>query len=112
MVYSALSYRQWQKDFLGTIKRLRAPAENYRVKTAATSDRGAYDLNKEGAAAPQTEFVSKAELEMMCQQFSKCNITAENIGNDGIFSIWNRKIAMKLFSGFLGLDLYCCLQKS
>lgn len=113
MVYSATSYRQFQEHFFATLKRLRSTPElpaDIGATSGAQKSRGAYDVNTTGDAAPQTEFVSKKELEVLCRDFATCSIVAENIGEDGIFRPLPRSTALK-FGKYLGLDLYCYLKK-
>jgi len=113
MVYNATSYRQFQENFFGTLARVFSKPKSL-LEIGATSgnqkSRGAYDTNNDGDAAPQTEFVTKKELALMCKDFSSCTITAENIGEDGIFRKMPREKALK-FGNRLGLDLYCRLEK-
>lgn len=112
MVYSAASYRQWMSAPVTTIKRLLADPNRYiERKTSRENMRGAYDTSLEGEAAPQTEFVSKAELAHMCRDFGTCQITVENIGAEGPLRFLDRPTACRLFGRYLGLDLYCHVQK-
>ena len=113
MVYSATSYRQFQSEPIRTVRRIFS--KNHELDGADDTSgneksRGAYDVNTEGAAAPQTEFVTKTELAHMCREFSNCEIKSENIGEEGIFKVLSRNNALK-FGGVLGLDLYCHLTK-
>ena len=113
MVYNATSYRQYQENLVGSLKRsFITPkiVENINNETGNEKSRGAYDTNNEGDAAPQTEFVTLKELSMLCSDFSSCSITKENIGEDGIFKKTSREKALK-FGAYLGLDLYCRLTK-
>lgn len=113
MVYSATSYRQIFSQPIKTLKRV---FPNLLGKSAAIETdgseraRAAYDTNLEGDAAPQTEFVTKAELALLCSDFATCSIVSENIGSDlGLVTV-PRPIALK-FGRYFGLDLYCYLQK-
>lgn len=113
MVYSALSYRQWFSSPFLTLSRLFG---NYRVYDnnqyqSSSRLRAAYDTNIEGDAAPQTEFVTKAELKYMLRKFNYVSIESQNIGNEGLFRFIPRRLACKLFGSTLGLDLYCRIQK-
>jgi SAM-dependent methyltransferase len=113
MVYSALSYRQLFSSPFRTISRLFG---NYRIYDnnqfqSSKRFRAAYDTNIEGNAAPQTEFVTKAELKYMFSKFNNVSIESQNIGNEGIFRFIPRRLACMLFGATLGLDLYCRIQK-
>lgn len=112
MVYSALSYRQWVRDPCGTWRRRTADPAAYRGRRVADETaRAAYDVDSGGAAAPQTEFVTRRELEHICRDFRRCVITPENIGGEGPLRLVPRRLACALFGGLLGLDLYCRLEK-
>ncbi|HHB83377.1 MAG TPA: class I SAM-dependent methyltransferase, partial [Devosia sp.] len=113
MVYSATSYRQFQRAPIATFSRLMSKPK---TKEATGTVRGnhaerlAYDTNKSGEAAPETTYVSANELKHLCRGFSSCTITRENIGQDGIFRPFTRPLALT-FAKYLGLDLYCSLRK-
>lgn len=109
MVYSALSYRQLFSSPFRTISRLFGNFRIYDNNQFQSSKRfrAAYDTNIEGNAAPQTEFVTKAELKYMFSKFNNVSIESQNIGNKGIFRFIPRRLACRLFSATLGLDLYC-----
>lgn len=112
MVYSALSYRQWLREPAATFGRALAdPAAYQERKSSAERMRAAYDVNRGGAAAPQTEFVTPAELKHMCRRFRRCAIRRENIGAEGFLRFLPRPVACALFGGVLGLDLYCRLER-
>ena len=109
MVYHGRSYRQWCKQPWATLKEMLASNDDRRAANERL--RGAYDKNQSGAAAPETDFVSKPELKSLCRKFSKIDIIAENIGADLLFKKVSRPTALKYFGPWLGLDLYCCLEK-
>jgi len=110
MVYHSRSYRQWCKQPLSTLKQTILP-EPANEPTASTRMRGAYDKNQAGAAAPETDFVSRGQLSRLCRDFSKVEIVPENIGADLVFKRVSRPTALKYFGPWLGLDLYCRLWK-
>ena len=109
MVYHGRSYRQWCKQPWATLRETLASNDDRRAATERL--RGAYDKNQSGAAAPETDFVSKQELKSLCRKFSKIDIIAENIGADLLFKRVSRPTALKYFGRWLGLDLYCRLEK-
>lgn len=121
MVYSAASYRQFQDAPLKTLMRkLSGPFTSYRQPAADVRERGAYDMNEEGASAPQTEFVTKTELRHMCSDFSTCRIDAENIATQDFFrppffkryiKRMTRDQRCQYFGPYFGLDLYCRIGK-
>ncbi len=112
MVYSAASYRQLARAPLTTMKRkLSGPFAPYRGHTAEEAERRAYDINVDGTAAPQTEFVTKSELRELCEAFSKVRIDTENIGAEGPLAKIPRAVLCKWLGPYVGLDLYCQLVK-
>lgn len=112
MVYNAASYRQWAAAPLDTLKRVMQSANRYRGGNEVNERmRRAYDADSTGSGAPQTEFVTKSELEYLCRSFSSRRIVAENIGAEFWLRYLNRKFACRVLGPFLGLDLYCSLRK-
>jgi SAM-dependent methyltransferase len=112
MIYSALSYRQWIGSPYATLKRAvfgkDLAANNY---SAGVGARKKYDANSMGKAAPETVFVTAAELASLCRDFKSCEITAQNIGGDGPLRFIDRRLLCRWFGRSLGLDLYCRLGK-
>ncbi|MFZ2102303.1 MAG: class I SAM-dependent methyltransferase [Oricola sp.] len=112
MVYHAASYRQWALGPLKTLRRKMAdPARYVSHNEADERMRRAYDANAAGGGAPQTEFVTRAELAHLARDFARCDITAENIGAESVLKYLPRRTACRLFGRHLGLDLYCRLVK-
>ena len=112
MVYSAVSYRQFKEAPLATLKRkLATGGVAYVAPNSMERQRAAYDVNAQGAAAPQTEFVSPAELRWLCRDFSKVAIRSENIGMGGLLGRLPRPLLCRLFGPVVGLDLYCRVVK-
>ena len=113
MVYSATSYRQWVQQPAETFRRMTSNPAGYAARLASDeSTRGAYDANEAGEAAPQTEFVTKRELRYMCRAFKTCAIASENIWTEGgPLEFLPRNLACLLFRRYLGLDLYCRLER-
>lgn len=112
MVYNAISYRQFVLNPLKTLRRKMSDPARY-VSHNETDERmrRAYDANAAGSGAPQTEFVTRAELAHLARDFSRCEISAENIGGESVLRYLPRSIACRLFGSYLGLDLYCRLVK-
>lgn len=121
MVYNAASYRQFRDAFLKTLlRKLSGPFSAYRQPDADARERGAYDKNAEGDAAPQTEFVTVTELKQLCRDFSTCMITPENIAKEEFPRLpllksrikkMTRNELCRSFGPWLGLDLYCRVVK-
>ncbi|MEM9060561.1 MAG: class I SAM-dependent methyltransferase [Pseudomonadota bacterium] len=121
MVYNAASYRQFRDAFLKTlVRKLSGPFRSYRQPDADDRERGAYDKNAEGEAAPQTEFVTVTELKQLCRAFSTCTITPENIAKEEFPKLpllrsrikkMTRNQLCRSFGPWVGLDLYCRVGK-
>ena len=112
MVYNATSYRQWILSPFKTLRRRMSDSARYVSHNEADERmRRAYDANAAGSGAPQTEFVTQAELAYLCRGFSRCEIALENIGGESILKYLSRPTACRLFGPYLGLDLYCRLVK-
>lgn len=112
MVYNAVSYRQWRDaPFVTLLRKFRDPSSYRNRQSSAESVRAQYDTNREGEAAPQTEYVTPGELACLCRDFRRCTVTAENIGSDKPFHRVRRDVALKRYARHLGLDLYCHLEK-
>lgn len=111
MVYNAASYRQWRDAPLKTALRRFSDPTTYSARRAGDERaRAQYDTNSAGAAAPQTEYVTKSELAHLCRAFAACEITATNIGDEKPFRGVPRETAIRRYGSRLGLDLYCHLR--
>lgn len=106
MVYNALSYRQWMSAPVATLRRRQKP--DFEWSNASAAFRRRYDANFEGSAAPETTFVSAAELRtFLSVLFTKVTVTPRNIGEDfPPARVMPRRVANALFESWLGLDLY------
>ncbi len=112
MVYSAASYRQFASEPIRTsMRKLGSGMRAYSAPAGDEDERVAYDANLKGAAAPQTEFVTKSELRQLCKGFSDIQIRAENIGAEGILRFVPRPFLNRWVGPRFGLDLYCSLVK-
>ena len=77
MVYNQFSYRQWMRWPVRTLRAwLHAAAGSAPPPTER--QRGAYDSDIGGRAAPETAFVSVPTLRKMLQRFSRVEINREN----------------------------------
>ncbi|MDA7946891.1 MAG: class I SAM-dependent methyltransferase [Hyphomicrobiaceae bacterium] len=112
MVYNAASYRQFAVAPFATLKRkATSPFVDYTSSASNEKERGAYDVNVEGEAAPQTEFVTKSELRKLCDGFASVRIHSENIGAEGPLKLIPRRTLCTTLGPIVGLDLYCRLAK-
>jgi SAM-dependent methyltransferase len=111
MVYNAFSYRQWLFSPLDTFKRWISSGKDYKPHNADAGERFKYDSNSQGESAPFTEFLSSKQIRALLSSYKiEPKIRSENIGSKFFFPI-PRKIKLKLFGPWLGLDLYVQFQK-
>lgn len=103
MVYNKFSYRNWLRWPWTTARAaLGTPAP------APGDLRAAYDSNAMGEGAPETVFVSAAELAEMFSGYSKCTVAKRNWGGLGFRGvvIIPRLPLLDLIGPLCGLDLY------
>lgn len=109
MVYNALSYRQWLLRPWATL-RLALSRDGERPPLHIAEAK-ALDINQAGQAAPETAFVTSRQLWTLCKAFDKIEIRQEHIHAELLFKKIPRAIALRVFGGWLGLNLYARLQK-
>jgi hypothetical protein len=114
MIYNAYSYRRWLfwpyqslcywlADKLGV-------GTGSRVVSAL--ERVVYDAAISGIPAPETVFTSGASFRHMTDgRFACVTIKRENIGDEFLLRLFPRKFLLAALGSFMGLDLYCHLQK-
>lgn len=102
MVYNKFSYRNWMMWPFATLKALLFSAK----ECGTSSQRGAYDADSQGRAAPETVFSSVAELQDMFGKFSSFEARKENWGGRLVRSLFLNNVAH-----LCGLDIYVCAQK-
>lgn len=114
MLYNRFSYRQWQKDFAGTL----AGA----VKSLATGDPGAerdidkfpacYDTNAKGDEAPFTEFTAVSQAKRLFRRFDSVAIKKQNCADEVFFGkTFLRDQIRPVLGRLCGLDLYITATK-
>ena len=110
MVYNALSYRQWIKWPRQTLRVLFAPAGAVR---ATEGQRAGYDVNTAGVAAPETEFVSRAQLRCMMWRFSDVELVLENcdVLRHHRRTVIARASMLTSLGRLSGLDIYASARK-
>jgi len=110
MVYSALSYRQWIKWPLHTLRAALAPATS---RPTTVSPHRAYDFDSSGAGAPETVFVSRAQLRVMMKHFSKVDLALENCEDLRAFgrTLVSRALLLPWLGALAGLDIYASARK-
>lgn len=110
MVYNAFSYRQWIKWPLHT---LRAAFASSGSEPATESQRRAYDFNTSGTAAPETVFVSRAQLRDMMARFSEVNLALENCEDLRFLgrTLASRASLLPTLGTISGLDIYVSARK-
>ncbi len=109
MVYNQLSYRQWLRWPVATLRALlRDIGFSVRKVTVSETQRRAYDSGAGGQAAPETVFLSISQLRAMLGRFSRAEFHKEN--NDNLFRL-PRKLLLSYLGRWLGLDIYIEAQK-
>ncbi len=117
MVYNRYSLRQWIRWPLKTT--LRWLAETFlrtnKQLVASRREKGAYDANSSGEAAPDTVFTSKSEVTAMLKNagFSQVRVEKKNSDEYGYRGrmLIGREQALKWIGPILGLDLYIVASK-
>lgn len=114
MVYYAYSYRRWVSSPFGNLRYLFREMNGLRDVVGAShrTQRGAYDKNSKGEAAPHTDWISKKSLADLCAVFSSFSPALENIDTEPPFWLWSRQQLLSTkIPGILGLDLYAVATK-
>jgi SAM-dependent methyltransferase len=109
MVYNQFSLRQWRQWPRATLRRLLAgPRPSPADQAADGRQRGAYDQDQSGAAAPETVFTSVAELRRMCAKFARFRCWKENCDDVMVRGkvLVSRMRALPYVGRLCGLDLY------
>jgi SAM-dependent methyltransferase len=113
MVYNGLSYRRWVQArgatgayWLWSTFGIGDPG------AVGAADRGAYDADLAGNAAPETAFVSVGHLRRMCSKFSSFSAKLENIDQEKPFENRPRsELLGSIWPGICGLDIYATVVK-
>lgn len=110
MVYNALSYLRWIKWPRQTLRAARAPAQ---ARPPSGSDAESYDFDTAGRAAPETVFVSRAQLASMMQRFSRVDLVLENCSDVRLLGVTlvRRGALIPTLGRFAGLDIYASAVK-
>ncbi len=109
MLYNQFSYRQWARWPAATARALlREMAFPVTQVAVSEAQRRAYDSSATGDAAPETAFVSIAQLRQMLSHFSRVEFHKEN--TDNFLRLPRRLLLPKLGRRF-GLDIYIQAQK-
>jgi SAM-dependent methyltransferase len=114
MVYYAYSYRRWAYQGRRTLQHLMSDKFSMAKSSLPVSERerAHYDAStKDGEGAPETAFTSASEMSRMTRSWSSCKVYRENIGEEWLFRLVPRPIANRFAGPFVGLDIYCALQK-
>jgi SAM-dependent methyltransferase len=114
MVYYAYSYRRFMQARTQTLRYWLRERIGYRgvVGDSAAAERAGYDTNKDGAAAPHTDWISKTSLRYLCRNFTSFRARTENIVQEPPFQKRPRnELLMTRWPSRIGLDLYACAVK-
>jgi SAM-dependent methyltransferase len=108
MVYNKFSFRRWVQWPRATWNDLVVTATQTRpASTAAVDQRRAFDANSAGTAAPETVFLSIAELRRMLRRFPSVAFAKQNCDPLAV-GRWHvpRARLLSTLGRFLGLDIY------
>ena len=87
MFYNAFSYRQWFTSPIRTLMKSFTSVSRSPIR-GKNVERGMYDTNSKGEAAPSTEFLSRKEIaQQMNGLRTKVKISCENIGSHFMFPL-------------------------
>jgi SAM-dependent methyltransferase len=114
MVYYAYSYRRFMQARGETIRYWLRERFGHRgvVGTSVAVERAAYDSNKQGDAAPHTDWISAKSLRYMCRHFSSFRAHTENIVQEPPFQDRTRnELLLTRWPHLCGLDLYAVATK-
>ncbi|MDX2052662.1 MAG: class I SAM-dependent methyltransferase [Polyangiaceae bacterium] len=103
MVYNRYSLRQWLRWPVRTLA-----AAVGRPFATSSSQRGAYDQNADGEAAPSTEFRSARELTKSFERFASVQAQTENCDELRLLKVTvvSRRQLLPIVGRHLGLDVY------
>jgi SAM-dependent methyltransferase len=114
MIYNAYSYRRWLFWPYQSLCYWLADTLGVGTRTVVVSalERAVYDAAMDGIPAPETVFTSSSSLRNMTDgRFVCVTIKRENMGNELFLRLFPRKFLLTTLGPFMGLDLYCHLQK-
>ncbi|HEY8159949.1 MAG TPA: class I SAM-dependent methyltransferase [Methylobacter sp.] len=109
MVYNAYSYRRFAEAPLDTLWYRLRELIGFRgvVGNSRKNQRASYDSNKNGDAAPHTDWISQRSLRYMCRDFSSFVARSENITNEYYFKNTSREqLLLTAWPQLFGLDIY------
>ncbi len=103
MVYNRFSLRQWLRWPVHTLLGLLG-----RGSESSPAQRGAYDADASGNAAPMTEFSSIRDLETTFAGFSRARFSRENFDDLQIRGVrlMPRRLLLSALGPSIGLDIY------
>ncbi|MGI9434422.1 MAG: class I SAM-dependent methyltransferase [Geminicoccaceae bacterium] len=111
MVYNALSYRQWLTRLLATAC-LALGFGDEACSVVHIRENRPLDVNQDGDGAPETAFVTRRQLRDLCTKFESIDIRREHIHAEYLFKRIPRRLALRIFGPWVGLNLYCRLGKA
>ncbi|GMQ83166.1 MAG: hypothetical protein BMS9Abin05_2653 [Rhodothermia bacterium] len=114
MVYYAYSFRRWSEMTNATINQFLS--EKLRIgkrRNVTKRERQRYDYDSEGQVAPETEFLSRAEVKRVARSlgFKSVKQGLELMGEGLLTRIIGRKSTLKIFSPIGGRHIYARLTK-
>lgn len=114
MVYNATSYLRWIRNRDRTWRYVRdvANGDPPPMPLTAHGERGDFDRDTAGEAAPETVLVSKTHFaRLLKRQFSTVEVWRTNAGSHRPFHFLPRGVVLATIGPILGLDLYARVVK-
>jgi SAM-dependent methyltransferase len=114
MVYNRYAARRWQRWPATTAAEWLAETVRGRVDARpGAAQRGAYDSDSSGAAAPETEFFSARQLRRMLGRFHRVELARENVGDLKIGGrvLIPRRFLLGTIGRCAGQDIYVRAEK-
>ena len=114
MLYNKFSLRTWATWPAATTRSVfRQLFGLTEPRTGGEDERRAYDVSGDGAAAPETVFMSRHDVRRAFHEFAQVSVVSEN--SDPLSwhgrLLLSREIMLKTFGRVLGLDLYIAAVK-
>ena len=114
MVYNAASYIRWIRFPGRTLQYVYEVAKGERppLSLDADAERGQFDLNADGNAAPETVLVSKTHfVRILSRRFRDVSVRRMNAALPWPLHVVPRDVTIALVGPMLGLDLYAQVRK-
>ena len=114
MVYNKFSLRRWLSWPITTARAAINQARGLsQSRSSGEFERRAYDASLDGAAAPETVFLSRAEVRVAFGEYARVQVVPENADPIAVsrIVIVPRSLMLRVIGRTLGLDLYIAAKK-